>query len=66
MPCTKKEFEAISTNIRRVRTSLGLTQEQFGRLIEITQGQVARYEQGKSMPAAYIYMRVLAVDPEKK
>jgi DNA-binding transcriptional regulator YiaG len=64
--CTKKESKTISDNIRRIRVNLKLTQEQFARLIGVSQGQIAKYERGQAMPAAFIYLRIMAADPEKK
>lgn len=66
IPCTKKESETISDNIRRVRVNLKLTQDQFARLIGVSQGQIAKYERGQAMPAAFIYLRIMAADPDRK
>jgi transcriptional regulator with XRE-family HTH domain len=63
---TESEIVVISKYFKETRVKLKLTQEQFARLIGVTQSQVNKYEHKKSMPPTHIYLRVVAADPDLK
>lgn len=49
-------IDRIGTNIRKLRESLGITQEEFGRLIGKSGSQVGAYENEKTeMPVSVVY-----------
>ena len=50
---------AIGEEIRRVRTSLGLTLEAFGELVEIPWQTIAGYESGRVTPAGDRLLQIL-------
>ena len=55
MSKTKKD---ISKMIRKLRTTLGLTQEQFAAKIGVTVSTVNRWEKDKSKPSPLAMLRI--------
>ena len=53
-------------NPQKIRTTMGLTQEQFARRFEIALGTLRDWEQGVRIPdsTAKAYLRVIEQDPE--
>jgi putative transcriptional regulator len=53
-------------NPQKIRTAMGLTQEQFARRFELALGTLRDWEQGVRLPdsTAKAYLRVIEQDPE--
>ena len=58
--------QLVGRNVRRIRLSKGLTQEQFAERFEIPLGTLRDWEQGASEPdrSARTLLRVIDQDPE--
>lgn len=48
-----------SEEIRKIREDLGITQDEFARLIDVTKASVARYESGQANPSEGTLKRLL-------
>jgi len=48
---TKQSNNAVAKNIRKLRTKLGLTQEQFAAKVGVTWSTVSRWENGRGKPS---------------
>ena len=55
---TSKTKKDISKMIRKLRTTLGLTQEQFAAKIGVTVSTVNRWEKDKSKPSPLAMLRI--------
>lgn len=64
MPKTRKTELAL--RIKRLRTSLGLTQEQFAAKVGVTFSTVNRWENGKGTPSPLAMRRVEELQEELK
>jgi len=51
----------IGKHIKKIRKSLGLTQEQFAIKISKTRGAVAKYETNKAVPPGDVLLRIQAL-----
>jgi transcriptional regulator with XRE-family HTH domain len=51
------DLKAIGRRIRQIR-GFDLTQEDFGRMLGIGQGQLSKYELGQSVPTVEILLRL--------
>ena len=55
----------LATNIRKLRKEAGMTQEQLGHWLEVTNNQISAIEQGRSLPDAeqlFIMSQALGID----
>ena len=59
-------MQDMSKFVRRVRTSLGLNQSEFSRLLNVSFDTVSKWEQGKRFPrgAAKVLLKIIDKFPE--
>ena len=56
-PTTRPDLKAIGRRIREIR-GYELTQQQFGNLLGIAQGQLSKYEKGQSVPTLELLLKL--------
>lgn len=61
-PYTLGRFGTTAAEVRRIRESLGLTQQQFADLFHYAVRQIIRWETGKSEPHYCVLLYLRAVD----
>ena len=58
-----KELDVVNRRFREIRTSLGLTQLEFAKELEVRQGHISHIENGTASPSPKVLMRLSKLYP---
>lgn len=61
----KDDVEKISSNIRKIRINLGLTQKDFAEVLNVSRSAVTRWENGSRVPTPEILVKISRLTQQK-